>query len=188
MINNINVEDILDEFTMEEPLNHAVLRNYIEKYPSLALELTDLYHELTLTDARNGTESIQMEEEHLASTAAHGLAHVEVALTGEELRSLARKVGLPRDFFAGFRDRKVRLGSIPEPVVTGLAHELGVAIHTLVEFLRSPPRTNTGFAFKADGKPNEGAVLEYDEFLGSLSLTDQEKLALNKLCQVNGRN
>ena len=47
----MSFDDILDEFTMEEPLNHAVLKSYIDRYPSLALELTDLYHELAMTDA-----------------------------------------------------------------------------------------------------------------------------------------
>jgi len=183
MTNNINVEDVLDEFTMEETLNHSVLKCYIDRYPGLALELTDLYHELAWADARSGLESVHLEVKHLASETAPGRASVEAALAGDELRSLARKVGLPRDFFAGFRDRKVRLGSIPEPVVTGLARELGVAVHALVDFLRSQPRTNTGFAFKADGKPDEGAVLEYDEFLDSLTLTNQEENALDRLCQ-----
>lgn len=188
MTNDINFEDILDEFTMEEPLNHAVLKSYIDRYPSLALELTDLYHELALTDARNGIESVQLETKHLASATAPGRTVVEAALAGDELRSLAQKVGLPRDFFAGFRDRKVRLGSIPEPVVTALARELGVAAHALVDFLRSQPRANTGFAFKADGKPDEVVVLEYDEFLDSLALTDQEEAALDRLCKVDGRS
>lgn len=188
MTNDINIEEILDEFTMEEPLNHAVLKSYIDSYPSLALELTDLYHELALTDARNGIEGVQLETRHSASATASGRTVVEATLADDELRSLARKVGLPRDFFAGFRDRKVRLGSIPEPVVTGLARELDVAIHVLVDFLRSKPRTNAGFAFKADGKPDEGAVLEYDEFLDSLALTDQEEIALDRLCQVDGRS
>jgi len=188
MTNDINFDDILDEFTMEEPLNHAVLKSYIDRYPSLALELTDLYHELAMTDARNDVESVQLETKHLDSATALGRTGVEAALAGDELRSLARKVGLPRDFFAGFRDRKVRLGSIPEPVVTGLARELGVAVHALVDFLRSQPRTNTGFAFKADGKPNEGVVLEYDEFLDSLALTDQEENALDRFCQVDGHS
>ena len=188
MTNDINIEDILDEFTMEELLNHAVLKSYIDRYPSLALELTDLYHELALTDARTGSESVQLETKNLASATAPGHAVVEAALAGEKLRSLARKVGLPRDFFAGLRDRKVRLGSIPEPVLTGLARELGVAIHALVDFLRSQPRRNTGFAFKADGKPDEGVVLEYDEFLDGLALTDREVTALDRLCQVDGRS
>jgi hypothetical protein len=188
MTNDINMEDILDEFTMEEPLNHAVLKRYIDTYPGLALELTDLYHELVLTDARNAMENEQLKTKQLTSTTAPACAVLETALAGDELRSLARKVGLPRDFFAGFRDRKVRLGSIPEPVVTGLACELGVAVHALVNFLRSQPRTNTGFAFKADGKPDEGAVLEYSEFIDSLGLSDQEERALDRLCKVNGRS
>lgn len=188
MTNDINLDDILDEFTMEEPLNHAVLKSYIDRYPSLALELTDLFHELVLTDARNDIESTQLETENLASASAPSHTVVEAALAGDELRSLARKVGLPRDFFAGFRDRKVRLGSIPKPVVTGLARELGVAVHVLVNFLRSQPRANTGFAFKADGKPDEGAVLEYDEFLDSLALTNQEESALDRFCQVDGHS
>ena len=188
MTNDINMEDILDELPMEEPLNHAVLKSYIDRYPSLALELTDLYHELALTDARNDIQSVQLKTRHLAPATAIGRNGIEEALAGDKLRSLARKVGLPRDFFAGFRDRKVRLGSIPEPVVTGLARELGVAVHALVDFLRSQPRTSIGFAFKADGKPDEGAVLEYNEFLDSLGLSDQEERALDRLCEVDGRS
>ncbi len=188
MTNDINFDDILDEFIMEELLDHSVLKSYIDRYPSLALELTDLYHELALADARSNLASIRLETRHLVSATAPDHNRVEAALAGDELRSLARKVGLPRDFFAGFRDRKVRLGSIPQPVVTGLARELGVAVHVLVDFLRSQPRTNTGFAFKADGKPSEGVVLEYDEFLDSLAFTDQEGHALDRFCQLDGHS
>ena len=188
MPNKINNEEILDEFTMEESLNHMVLKNYIDKYPSLALELVDLYHELMLTDARVAAESIEPQTKQMVSPKIFENTNVEAALTGDELRSLAKKVGLPRDFFAGFRDRKIRFGSIPEPIVTGLANQLGVAIHALIEFLRSPPRSGSGFAFKAEGKPNESAVIDYDEFLDSLALTDQEKSALERLCHIHGRS
>jgi len=47
-------DNILDDFAMEASLGPETLRSYVEKYPTLALELTDLYHELLMVDLSAG--------------------------------------------------------------------------------------------------------------------------------------
>ena len=52
---------ILDDFAMEDPIAPETLRTYIGKYPSLAVELTDLYHELLLVDQTAAADGIELE-------------------------------------------------------------------------------------------------------------------------------
>ena len=48
MSTDVNQDNILDDFAMESPLGPECLYSYVKKYPELALELTDLYHELLM--------------------------------------------------------------------------------------------------------------------------------------------
>ncbi len=46
---------------MEDPIAPETLRTYIGKYPSLAVELTDLYHEVLLVDQTAAADGIELE-------------------------------------------------------------------------------------------------------------------------------
>jgi hypothetical protein len=61
MSTELNHDAILDDFAMEDPIAPETLRTYIGKYPSLAVELTDLYHELLLVDLTAAADGIELE-------------------------------------------------------------------------------------------------------------------------------
>ena len=111
MLTDTDREHILSDFAMETDLTPNVLRKYMQRYPSLALDLTDLFHEFTMVDLENVVGSTMGEVELEGDELGEGLAVVQAALSGQALRDLARQLGLPRDFVAGFRDARVRLGS-----------------------------------------------------------------------------
>lgn len=186
MTADINPEDIFSDFAMEEALTPEVLNAYIAQYPQLALELTDLFHDLTMVDLSAAVESMPLETKSAGTPLAEGIASVSAALSGDGLRALALRLALPRDFIAGFRDAKVRLGSVPAAVLTNLARAIDVKIQYLIAYIQQAGEIDSAMAFKADGKPRASSVLEYDEFIESLGLTDTEAAALERLAEPNG--
>lgn len=175
-------KDIFDEFAMEQDLSHALLKSYIERYPDLAIELTDLFHELTLADARTAAENIPLETKSVNAAALAG-EKLRAAFSNDGIKTLARTIGLPRDFLTGFRDRRVRIGSAPVPVLTGLARKIGVGLHDFVGFACADDRSSPALAFKADNKPMAAAQLDFGDFVEGLALTSDEEEALQRLAQ-----
>lgn len=186
MTADIDPEGIFSDFAMEEALTPEVLNAYIARYPQLALELTDLFHDLTMADLSAAAESMPLETNSIGTPLAEGIASVSAALSGDGLRALSRRLGLPRDFIAGFRDANVRLGSVPATVLMNLAQAIDVKIQFLITYLQQAGETDSAMAFKADGKPRSPSVLEYDDFIESLCLSDTEAAALEKLSEPNG--
>lgn len=186
MSTDMEQDNILDDFAMEASIGPETLRSYVEKYPTLALELTDLYHELLMIDLSAAADGLQLETKSAVETAQQNLAVVTTALSGANLRDLAQNLGLPRDFVAGFRDRKIRLGSIPGTMLKNLALSASVSIHQLISHLQDTAGPTSQMAHKADGKPQGSAPVEYDIFVEGLGLNDSELEALNRLSVSNG--
>ena len=188
MPTDMDRENILSDFAMEADLTPHVLRAYIQRYPDLALELTDLFHELTMVDLANAAGSTMGEEEFEGEELGEGVATVGAALSGPGLRDLACRLELPRDFVAGFRDARVRLGSVPSTVLLNLARAIDVKTQYFIVYLQRQSGATGAVAFKADAKPQGPSVLEYDEFVESLDLDDHEAAALGRLAGSNGRH
>ena len=181
MSTDMDREDVLSDFAMEPNLTPKVLRTYIQRYPELALELTDLFHELSMVDLADAAGSNLGQEEFDDQMVGEGVAAVAAALSGSGLRDLARRLEMPRDFIAGFRDARVRLGSVPANVLLNLARAMDVKIQYFVVYLQRRHRVSGALAFKADAKPQGLSVLEYDDFVASLGLDDNEAAALERL-------
>ena len=188
MPTDMDRENVLTDFAMEGSVTPEVLKTYIQRFPELALELTDLFHEFTMADVANAAGSI-LGEEHIASKeVSEGLTKVQAALSREGLRDLARRLELPRDFVAGFRDARVRLGSVPSSVVLNLARAIDVKTQYFVAYLQGESGTARAMAFKADLKPQTQAVQEYEQFIESLGLDAKEVAALARLAGSCGRD
>ena len=124
------------------------------------------------------------DEELEGEKLGEGVVQVRAALSGQALRDLARRLELPRDFVAGFRDARVRLGSVPSSVLLNLARAFDVNSQYLVAYLQRQLGATGPVAFKADGKPQGPSVLEYDEFIQSLGLDVSEAAALGTVSRV----
>ena len=188
MATNMDRDDILTDFAMEAELAPSLLKAYIQQYPDLALELTDLFHELTMGDLANLVGSTVGDSEQESEALGEGVATVQSALSGQALRDLARRLELPRDFVAGFRDARIRLGSVPSTVLLNLARAIDVRIQYFVAYLQQRTGATEAVAFKADAKPQTRTVIEYDEFVESLDLNMDEVAALKRLAGSDGRH
>ena len=188
MSTDMDRECILSDFAMEADLTPNVLREYIQQYPDLALELTDLFHEFTMIDLENAAGPNLGEELFDGEKLGEGVDIVRVALSGPGLRDLAHRLELPRDFVAGFRDARVRLGSVPSSVLLNLARSIDVKVQYFISYLQRQSGATGALAFKADAKPQGPSMLEYDEFIESLDLDDNEVGALERLEGPDGRH
>lgn len=188
MSSHANKENILSDFAMEADLTPEVLGSYIRQFPEFAVDLTDLFHEFTMIGLANAAGSTVAEEDLDFQELGHGIAIVSAALSGNGLRALARRLELPRDFLAGFRDARMRLGSVPPNVLLGLSSAIDVKIQFLIAYLQRQTGTTKATAFKADAKPHRHTVVEYDEFIKSLCLTDNEIRALERLTADDERS
>ena len=188
MPTDMDRDDVLADFAMESDLAPSVLKAYMQQFPELALELTDLFHELTMADLANLIESTVEDVELESEALGEGVATVRSALSGQALRDLSRHLGLPRDFVVGFRDARIRLGSMPSNVLLNLARAIDVRIQYLVAYLQQRSVATGAVAFKADAKPQTQTVLEYDKFVESLGLDKDEFAALKRLAGSDGRH
>lgn len=181
MSTDIEQDNILDDFAMESPFGPETLRSYVKKYPKLALELTDLYHELLIVDLSAAADGMQLNTKSVVESSRQSEASVTSALSGANLRKLAQKLELPRDYIAGFRDRKVRLGSIPGALLVNLARSASVNVHQMIKHFQDTTGPTQQMAHKADGKPQGSSTVEYDDFVKGLDLNESELEALNRL-------
>ena len=181
MSTDMNQDNILDDFAMESPLGPETLRSYIKKHPKLALELTDLYHELLMVDLSAAADVIQLNTKSMVETSQQSEESVASALSGANLRKLAQELSLPRDYIAGFRDRKIRLGSIPGALLINLARSAGANIHQMIKYFQDTKGPTPQMAHKADGKPQGSATVEYNNFVKGLDLNESELEALTRL-------
>ena len=188
MSTDVDRENILSDFAMEADLTSRVLGAYIRRYPEHTLELTDLFHELTMADIANAVGEAIGTEEDEAEELEERIAMVGAALSGLSLRELARSLELPRDFIMGFRDARVRVGSVPSNVLLNLARAIDVKIQYFIIYLQRQSGVVGSVAFKADAKPQRPIVLEYDDFIERLCLDEDETKALEHLAGSNGRD
>ncbi|MEM7432632.1 MAG: hypothetical protein AAF351_11955 [Pseudomonadota bacterium] len=178
-----SADAVIEAFCMEPTQSTAELRQYIEKYPQYAEDLLDVFHDLELSKLsvnRADSDAVQapLLDVHQAST------FVAEALSGDRLRTLASNQGLPRDFFVGFRDARIRLGSVPAALVSVLSDVMGVRLRDFVVHLQSPEKEMVT-AFRSEQKPEAPRLLEYDAFVSALELTQAEATRLQEL--VSGR-
>ena len=187
MLTDMEQGNILDDFAMTSPLGPETLRSYVKKYPQLTLELTDLYHELLMVDL-SAADGMQLNTKSVVENSQQSETSVASALSGVNLRKLAQKLGLPRDYIAGFRDRKVRLGSIPGALLINLARSASVSVHQMIKHFQDIAGSTPQMAHKADGKPQSSAAVEYDDFVKGLGLNESELEALKILSVTDGQD
>jgi len=186
MSDEFNRDAILDDFAMEQGLGPELLGTYIEQHPSLVVELVDLYHELLLVDLSSEVEGGQLETKSVIQDSMQETTDVASVLSGNQLRDLAKNLALPRDFIAGFRDRKIRPGSIPGVVLVAVARSADIFVHQLVRHLQGPNNLGPQMAYKAVGKPVPSPQVDYHTFIDGLGLNPAETEALNRITLTDG--
>ena len=106
-------EKILLSFSIEPDHSKATLDLYLGKYPEFASEILDLAYEI---------EIVTTPATSISSTENTKETRLKDVLSGESLNQVSEKMSLPKDFLMGFRDRIVRLESIPQKFIRCLLY------------------------------------------------------------------
>lgn len=178
-----NREDILNDFTIEPEMTHAVLKTYLSNYPELSDDLLELFHELTMSDMEVLEASLPLETK-TASAAVLRTQKAMDALYGAGVRELAKELGLPRGFLMGLQANIVHIGSMPVTFLNRLAKQIDVRLQDVIQAMQIGDQQSV--AMKSDAKPGAQPAIEFEDFVDQASLNEEEQRSLKELLAEDG--
>ena len=178
-----NREDILNDFTIEPEMTHAVLRTYLSNYPELSDDLLELFHELTMSDMEALEASLPLETKAM-NTSVLSSQKVEDALYGAGVRDLSKDLGLPRGFLMGLQANVVHIGSMPVTLLNRLAKQIDVRLQDVIQAMQVGDRQ--AVAMKSDTKPGAQPAIDFADFVEQAGLSEEEQRVLEELLIDDG--
>ena len=171
--------EVLEEFALEAERDPQALERYIERYPDLANDLVDLARELMRPVPTNPRPLSRSEEalveacwQHYSTGPSASPATVETAtkpvLRGravQDVRDIARKLGLPRQVFTALREGRVIFATIPERFLEMLATAAGATVDAARAELNLSTPLASGGSFKADKKLSQPKQVSFEQVL-----------------------
>lgn len=179
------LEDVLNAYAVELDTSGATLKRYLREYPEYAGALVDLSRELSRliveTDEPLSTKDTARIDEawkrHVAAVAKPA-ADLLAALSLAELRTVAERLGVPRQALAAFRERRVEIASVPQRFLERFAAALNSTIEKLIASLALPPTPTLARSYKADMKPVAESQVTFERLLIDAGLSAEERAAL----------
>ncbi|MBZ0070153.1 MAG: hypothetical protein K8I04_00260 [Gammaproteobacteria bacterium] len=165
-------EEVLDAFAVETVHDRKTLERYLRDFPQFAAELADLSRELSRV-VEGGESSLTAHEEALIEVAWQNHVSLEkrsakdplAALSVPQLREVAHALDVPRQVITAFRERRVKLESVPKPFLAALARALSCSVDLLLSGLSAPLGPTLARSYKADVKPSAGAEITFEQLL-----------------------
>lgn len=169
---NMDLEDVLDAFIMEEDTGKATLLRYLNDFPQFASDLVDLSREMTLgTEQSSGPLSEADEtivaaawERHVAAVPGGSLDPLG-SLLPAQLIQLSAAFSLPRQVFSALRERRVIVSSISESFLTSLSDQIGCRFDRLVASLNEPAQATVAGSHKSEVKPDAPRKVTFEQIL-----------------------
>ena len=171
---------VLEEFALEAEHDPRALERYIEHYPDLAIDLVDMARELMRPVPLNPkplslseTALVEAYWHHYSTGAATPAAAPLEAVTNpvlqgrpiQDMRDIAKKLGLPRQVITALRQGRVIFETLPERFLDMLAIAAGATIDTVrAELSVSRPLASAG-SFKADKKLSQPQQVSFEQIL-----------------------
>ena len=185
---NISMEQVLESFAMERDHGAPTLERYLREYPSYSAELIDLSQEifrlgvqdegaLPLVDQVRIDSAWSKFQSFLPST-----TDVVGQMSVSKQRELSVALGVPRQVVSAFRERRVRLDSVPRTFLSKMAAILATNVDDLLGFL-SAPQHALARSYKADEKPETGDQTTFEKLLRDAKMADEQikRLLADKL-------
>ncbi len=178
-------EDVTFAFAVEPLHDKATLERYLRDYPEYAGDLIDLGRELSRV-AVEWTEPLSAEERAVIETAVAAqsrdlqttrdlFAPVSVAT----LKAIATHLAVPRQVITAFRERRVRLDTVPGHFLSVLARELGGTLQDFrIYYLNPGPSSGAMAAYKSKVKPAVPDPVSFEQLLieAAVPKADRERL------------
>lgn len=164
-------EAVLDAFAVESEPDRSTLERYLRLYPEYATELVDLSRELSreipedeaplsVADQALIDAAWSQHAKALPATASDPFA----ALTGDDWRTVAHHLDVPRQVITALRERRVSPLSVPRRFLQSLAVAMRCSV-TQLELSWGTAPLVAARSYKADGKPNAGQQVTLEKFL-----------------------
>lgn len=185
----LTLEAVLDLFQMEENHDGDVLARYVQAHPQFALQLIDLSRLIATPDVEDESPLSATEQSRIdAAWIAHKAAGPQAPpagdplalLTGERSKTLALKLGVPRQVITCFRERKVEASSVPGHVLQEFAEALEIPAAHVIAAMRQPPPIPMamGRSYKSDGKPGSGEQDTFEQILRDAGVSEADRARL----------
>jgi len=182
---NPSCDEVLDAFAVEPVHNRTTLERYLRDYPQYASELVDLSREVSRIVGEN-ERSLTAHEEALIDTAWQNYALIEAESTNDpladlsvpQLREVAHVLGVPRQVITAFRERRVKLESVPKPFIAALSSALSCPVDLLLSGLSAPSGTAFARSYKADVKPSAEELILFEQLLIDAGVSEAKRVEL----------
>ena len=193
-------EEVLDAFAVEPNPGRETLERYLRAYPALAADLVDLARELSRPIPQDAAplsaeDSARVDAAWLRHRAvvARGASAAPLAVPSEvrspavdpfaslaidDLRRVARELGVPRQVVTAFRERRVDIASVPGAFLARLASALHSTREVIAATLSQPAGLSPGWSYKADTKPSADDRIPFERLLRDAGVADTERDAL----------
>lgn len=179
------LDEVLDSFAIEADHGRETLESYLRDYPEYAQEILDL--STTLSEPiREDVHPLSAEDQALieATLAKHLFSRAPAivdpfaTLTVDNLRRIAKDLGVPRQIVSAFRERKVKAVSIPRPFLGSFAKMLGLTNDRFAAFLDTRSLQSPVHSHKSDTKPADREPVSFEQLLidADISKDDRTKL------------
>ncbi|ASR10799.1 hypothetical protein CHY08_27375 (plasmid) [Rhizobium leguminosarum bv. viciae] len=181
----LGLQDVLDEFMMEDDQGSEVLARYVREYPQFAAQLVD-FSILAASDDSDDQRELSAIDQSRVDAAWIAFSAIDISpasdplakLTGEKGRSVARALGVPRQVVSCFREHKVIATSVPNDILRLFADELEVPMAYVISAMSQPLAGFGGRQFKADGKPSAGEQVSFEQVLIDAGVSEADRLRL----------
>lgn len=179
-------EDVLDAFSVEPLSDRETLERYLRSYPDYADDLIDLARELS-RDLREDDASLSVQDRTLidaawrrySADATKVVADPLVALSTADLREVARRLDVPRQIVAAFRERRVILASVPKPFLARLAQAVNSSVDKLAAlWSEATPTPAAARSYKAEVKPIAAEPVSFERLLIDAGVPEDKRAEL----------
>ena len=178
-------EAVLDAFAVEHDPGPSTLERYLRLYPEHGGALVDLSRELNRQIDKDDAPLSMAEQalldgawaRHSAAKPAIAAADPLIALTVDDWRTVAQRLDVPRQVATALRERRVAIVSIPKRILDLLAEVARSSVGQLKASWGSEALA-VARAYKADGKPNVGAQVSFEQVLIEAGVAPEKRAQL----------
>lgn len=183
----MSVEDVLDQFMMENKHDGDTLERYIRAHPQFAVQLIDLSMLITSPDVENdsplsATDLSRIDAAWITHSAAGPARSANddpfATLTGARGKAMSITLGVPRQVITCFRERKIDPATVPAPILRHFANEFELPMAHVIAAMQLPAQVSTARSYKADGKPGTGGQISFERVLIDAGVSDADRARL----------
>lgn len=181
------LEEVLDAYAVEAIHDRATLENYLRDFPQFAEELVDLSREVSRVVEYDESPLSEIEEALIENAWRNHVQPVAQSadeidplanLSVPELREVAQQLGVPRQVITAFRERSVKLESVPKSFLEAFANALSCTMDLLLNVASASSGQGLSRSYKAEIKPNAGEAISFERLLIDAGVPEDKRIEL----------